>query len=46
MLEILPSARHASDSSDDENNGQNREYEDVEHDSVHHILERPDTHKR
>jgi hypothetical protein len=43
MFEILPPARHAGDSSNDKDNGQNRKYDDVEHDSVHHILEARDT---
>jgi hypothetical protein len=39
MLETLPPARHASDSSDHEDDGQNRKNDDIEHDSVHHIRE-------
>jgi hypothetical protein len=32
MFEIRPSPGHASDSSNDENDGQNRKYDYVEHD--------------
>jgi hypothetical protein len=46
VFETLPPARHAGDSSDNEDNGQNGKDDDIEHDSVHHILERPDTQER
>jgi hypothetical protein len=46
MFEVLPPARHASNSSDDEDNGQNRKNEDVEHDSVHHTMERLHTPRK
>ncbi len=43
VFEILPAARHAGDSSNDQDDGQNSEYENVEHDSVHHSQEHMDT---
>ena len=35
MFEVSPSARHAGDSSRHEDDSQDREYDDVEHDSGH-----------
>ena len=40
MFEIPPPARHTGNATRDEDDGQDREDDDVEHDSVHHTLER------